>query len=271
VTSAVPVHLCHGSNIALKPGDTVRPALLSGQQVFDSTYDFYDPAVVYLTIMEHLAERYALGAVRKFGGQPHIYEVRPIGSCYQDPEITSGFGIDQWCATMGEVIREVPLPGLTHLQNGVVMRTAGPASGTVPFATFPVVRPNSYGPRDVTLFRPAQADLDGLDGGDRKAANKAIELLRQGRIQIEAKERGPSWLRIGQTAHWRSWRPAPAAGVVLTVTTNYLRIGTGGTTSMSSTKHRTGRGSTRSDPGAQPGCSFQPGGDLGWPSQSPAW
>jgi len=115
----------HGTNVKLHPGDTIHPAALSGQRVFDSDYTYYDPYMVYLTDLPHNAERYALKAVKKLGGEPHVYEVRPIGSFYQDPEAESGFGTDQWVATLGEVVKEIPLPGNSHLEDGVIMR--GPA------------------------------------------------------------------------------------------------------------------------------------------------
>ncbi len=108
----------HGTNQQLRPGDTLKPALLSGLRVFDGDYTYYDPSVVYLTNLLHNAERYALKAVRAQGGTPHVYEIRPIGVCYQDPEAESGFGTDQFCATMGEVVREIPLPGNAHIEEG---------------------------------------------------------------------------------------------------------------------------------------------------------
>lgn len=108
--STIPAKLYHGTNQVFVSGDTLRPAALSGNAVFDTSYTHYDPYYVYLSDQQHLAERYAKIAARKRGGEPHVYEVRPIGSCFRDPEFeATGFGSDQWVATMGEIIRELPI------------------------------------------------------------------------------------------------------------------------------------------------------------------
>lgn len=112
----------HGTNIALQPGDSIRPQALTGTPTEFAQHDYYDPYVVYLTTQDHLAERYAVGRAGRLGGEPHVYEVRPLGGCWPDPEAESGFGTDQHCSNLAEVVREIPLPGFVRWEDGSMRR-----------------------------------------------------------------------------------------------------------------------------------------------------
>ena len=74
-------------------------------------------------------QRYAVGKAGRFGGQPRVYEVEPVGDVHPDPEFTaSGFGSDQRIAPLARVVREIPLPGLSHWdhEHGELRRGRGP-------------------------------------------------------------------------------------------------------------------------------------------------
>ena len=99
----------HGTNVPLQPGDrlTARPE--------DRAPNYAAPGVegwAYMSTGDHMAERFAVSVAGRQGGEPHLYEVRPVGEVVPDPEQATGWSQDQWMAREMEVVRELPLPGL---------------------------------------------------------------------------------------------------------------------------------------------------------------
>ena len=151
----------HGTNVALVPG---RHALRGhgGAPTYPGLG--YDPSKVYLTDQPHLAERYAVARAGRLGGQPHVYEVTPGANLARDPEyIRSGFGSDQHIADSAQIVREVPLPGTVHWEDGSLMR--GPANKIIKAA------------RTLTLSSGGKARDDALDPIVARVRQQLIDLV----------------------------------------------------------------------------------------------
>lgn len=174
------VRMFHGTNVKLKPGDLVEPRAKTGAPTrYGEDFPHYSPDHVYLSTADHLAERYAVGRAGRMGGEPHVYEVEPVGTAEPDPEfVASGFGSDQVIAPQARVVREIPLPGLMHwdAEKGAMMR--GPAPG-----------------------EPSQAPVD-------TPQQKAI--LRQSRTARKVRERFPAGTRVVATSG-QGAEPTPGA------------------------------------------------------------
>jgi hypothetical protein len=174
----VPSVLYHGTNVKLSPGDTIKPAALSGgigagDKVQGQEGTTYDRFMVYLTDQPHLAERYAVGIAGRKGGEPHVYKVRPIGSTYRDPEYElTGFGSDQWVATMGEVIEEIPLPGDVHWENGAMMRGPARTAAAKEIRRTALVMPDKkWQPEDPNDKGSVDTDVDAGSATDETEAD----------------------------------------------------------------------------------------------------
>ena len=100
----------HGTHRELKPGDRVLPPRSTGHEPrWGEDYPNYRPDLVYMTNLDFHAGTYALKSAQEFGGEAHVYEVRPAEP-KRDPEYfaSGGFGSDQVVASEAEVVREVP-------------------------------------------------------------------------------------------------------------------------------------------------------------------
>lgn len=117
-----------------------------------------------------------------------LWEVDYTGlSWRQDPELP-----DRW------VIVEDDIPPsrlrLLHTNDParpIASKTAGPASGVIPWEFRSPERPNLRAPRRVTFDRAAIRDLQDLDPHLQKKVQQAVQDIQAGRAEIEAKTRPP--------------------------------------------------------------------------------
>jgi hypothetical protein len=149
----------HGTNVKLRPGELLSPAKATGVKPYLPDGTHYRDDLVYMTTGDHMAERYAVGRAGRHGGEPHVYEVEPVGQHFPDPEAQSGFGTDQYAAHLARVVREVPLPGFVHWDSETQSVHRGPAPVVLrPVSEF--VTP----PKSGMLAQAARHSLGVLDG-----------------------------------------------------------------------------------------------------------
>jgi predicted RNA-binding Zn-ribbon protein involved in translation (DUF1610 family) len=114
----------HGTNAELQPGDMILPGYEVGKDPTHPNADYYDQGIVYITLSDYAAEKYAVRVAGRLGGDPHVYEVEPQGEVWADKEQETGWSQDQFVTGRAKVVREIDLPGNVHWdhEKGTMLR-----------------------------------------------------------------------------------------------------------------------------------------------------
>lgn len=106
----------HGTNAVLQPGDVLVGAqAIDGAPTFENA-ELYEPEWVYMTKYDWHAHSYARTRAYVFGGEPRVYEVKPLGEVRFDPEGAAMGSEVQFIVERAEVLREVTVKGVLSKQ-----------------------------------------------------------------------------------------------------------------------------------------------------------
>ena len=76
----IPPRFWHGTSSKLKIGEYLLPPAMTGVQ---REKRIKNTDVVFCTISKRSAVKYAKKAAKKYGGNPMVFEVEPVGCCME--------------------------------------------------------------------------------------------------------------------------------------------------------------------------------------------